>query len=226
MTTGQQWCTTACSSYSTLLGHMPQPSCNTKGSSFAAYLTQLGVDLRHFFTCDGCGDTAQKQPTGTSAPAARTALSRGGESTEGEHQTRATLRRTRNGGGSSGWGRRHGQREVALRRREAAAPAGLAHHTQPLEVVRLFTAEYTVQTGYDAIIQELWLILEFFAGDEAQLAPKADHNVDAAGAGVREVVGRCCKRRRRWPAGSARTGEEDATVEGVPWRFTNMAERR
>jgi hypothetical protein len=29
------------------------------------------------------------------------------------------------------------------------------------------------------MMEELWLILAFFAGDEAQLAPRAEHNVDA-----------------------------------------------
>jgi hypothetical protein len=38
---------------------------------------------------------------------------------------------------------------------------------------------YTAQTEHNAMMEELWLILAFFAGDEAQLAPRAEHNVDA-----------------------------------------------
>ena len=47
------------------------------------------------------------------------------------------------------------------------------------DVVRRFTAVFTAQAEYNTMMEELWLILAFFAGDEAQLAPRSEHNVDA-----------------------------------------------
>ena len=176
-TTGQHvcvWCAAECQSYSTLRAHMRQPNCSTAGSAFAAYLTQLGV--RRFFTCDGCGDTAMKTASYRCA-----CHERGLAPQWREHGGRAP---------NPGHAAQDAQRQRQQRLGAAARPAGggpvqsggdtaPADPVQPQEVVRLFTAVYAAPIQYDTVMQELWLILEFFAGDEAQLVPRADHNVDA-----------------------------------------------
>ena len=154
---------------------MRQPLCCTSGSSFALYLAQLGV---HHFTCSECGDTAQ-QPRRYKC-ACRVA---GRSPPWQEHRGRAAVHRGH--AGHDAQRQRQQRLGVAAQPAGGVAPAGggaapVAGLAQPIQdVVRRFTAVFTAQAEYNTMLEELWFILAFFAGDEAQLAPRAEHNVDA-----------------------------------------------
>ena len=165
------WCGQIEASISQLRAHMQRPNCATAGASVADYYGALGLDKWH--TCEGCGDTC------TRPRAYRCACVIAGREPQwtergSQHQRRAPARA-------------HDASDALRRRSDRAAlgdapPVGTApgpvEVQEPHEIVRCFTADFVAATEFDRKTAELWDVLGFFGGDEAQVDPKAEHNVD------------------------------------------------
>ncbi len=71
---------------------------------------------------------------------------------------------------------------------------------EPHEIVRCFTADFRAADEFDRKTPELWDVLSFFGGDEAQVDPKAEHNQR-----VRVVDGRAQRCGSEHPSEPAKT---------------------
>ena len=164
------WCGLVMQSFSRLRAHLQKPECNTAGSSMGRYFQALGVDKWH--TCSECGDACIRQSNYKCA-----CRQQGREPLWNEHRSH----------GEPHAARPHAHQDAQRRRQDrvghaqdAVPPAqpAPADAVQPQEVVRCFTDNFVAADEYDSKTEQLWSIMEFFAGDEAQVTPKQGQNID------------------------------------------------
>ena len=167
------WCDKEVPDFTRLRQHMQRPECSTEGSTLGQYLEALGVSK--WYACGECGDVCLRR--GQYKCGCRLD-GRAPPWNEQRNQQRQNAARPV---------RQHGPQDAQRRRSDRVGHAqageqaqrGPDEVAQPLEVVRCFTDDFVAVDEYDDKVAQLWDVVEYFAGDEAQAAPKTDQNVDA-----------------------------------------------